>query len=366
MFRSLSGEEKLAGLFEFDVELLSPDNRLDLKALLGQKSRWSCGQSAGAALSQRQYHAYDPLRREAGGNRYYIYRAVLRPTLWYLTQTAIFASTRKTVPDILTQVLGQYQVKIDNRLSYDYRIWGTAQYQESDFDFISRLMEHEGIYYYFTHQQDGHTLVLADAPSAHQELAGYASIPYQLAEGGLVENKDSINSWSVSDAITPSLYSLDDSRFSQAARGCWRRGRIPPRSRRTKPRCSTGPGVIPITPTASFTSRFASREFEAQHEQMSGEGSSQGIAPGYRFQLIQAPRMEDNRAYLVVSALLQENSYASNDNDVGEQRTEFQVVPADINWRPARITPWPKTHGPQLPKWWGRKAKASGPINMAG
>ncbi|WP_422768577.1 type VI secretion system Vgr family protein, partial [Pseudomonas aeruginosa] len=82
---------------------------------------------------------------------------------------------------------------------------------------------------------------------------------------------------------------------------------------------------------------------------MSGEGSSQGIAPGYRFQLIQAPRMEDNRAYLVVSAhyFMQENSYASNDNDVGEQRTEFQVVPADINWRPARITPWPKTHGPQ-------------------
>ncbi|MEB3019416.1 type VI secretion system tip protein VgrG, partial [Streptococcus agalactiae] len=58
---------------------------------------------------------------------------------------------------------------------------------------------------------------------------------------------------------------------------------------------------------------------------------------------------EDNRAYLVVSAhyFMQENSYASNDNDVGEQRTEFQVVPADINWRPARITPWPKTHGPQ-------------------
>ncbi len=65
--------------------------------------------------------------REAGGNRYYIYRAVLRPTLWYLTQNRDFRIYQeKTVPDILTQVLGQYQVKIDNRLSYDYRIWGTA------------------------------------------------------------------------------------------------------------------------------------------------------------------------------------------------------------------------------------------------
>lgn len=43
LFRSLSGEEKLAGLFEFDVELLSPDNRLDLKALLGQKITLGCG-----------------------------------------------------------------------------------------------------------------------------------------------------------------------------------------------------------------------------------------------------------------------------------------------------------------------------------
>lgn len=216
LFRSLSGEEKLAGLFEFDVELLSPDNRLDLKALLGQKITLEL---RGNPLAPRYLNGNITRMtlsgREAGGNRYYIYRAVLRPTLWYLTQNRDFRIYQeKTVPDILTQVLGQYQVKIDNRLSYDYRIWGyCVQYQESDFDFISRLMEHEGIYYYFTHQQDGHTLVLADAPSAHQELAGYASIPYQLAEGGLVENKDSINSWSVSDAITPSLYSLDDYDF---------------------------------------------------------------------------------------------------------------------------------------------------------
>lgn len=223
------------------------------------------------------------------------------------------------------------------------------QYQESDFDFISRLMEHEGIYYYFTHQQDGHTLVLADAPSAHQELAGYASIPYQLAEGGLVENKDSINSWSVSDAITPSLYSLDDYDFRKPRARLLEARQNPASFAQDKAEVFDWPGRYTDHAHGQFYVKVRQQEFEAQHEQMSGEGSSQGIAPGYRFQLIQAPRMEDNRAYLVVSAhyFMQENSYASNDNDVGEQRTEFQVVPADINWRPARITPWPKTHGPQ-------------------
>ena len=77
---------------------------------------------------------------------------------------------------------------------------------------------------------------------------------------------------------------------------------------------------------------------------------------------------EDNQAYLVVSAhyFMQENSYASNDNDAGEQRTEFQVVPAGINWRPARTTPWPKTHGPQTAEVVGPEGETSGPINMAG
>ncbi|RTF33545.1 type VI secretion system Vgr family protein [Serratia marcescens] len=352
LFRSLSGEEKLAGLFEFDVELLSPDNRLDLKALLGQKITLEL---RGNPLAPRYLNGNITRMtlsgREAGGNRYYIYRAVLRPTLWYLTQNRDFRIYQeKTVPDILTQVLGQYQVKIDNRLSYDYRIWGyCVQYQESDFDFISRLMEHEGIYYYFTHQQDGHTLVLADAPSAHQELAGYASIPYQLAEGGLVENKDSINSWSVSDAITPSLYSLDDYDFRKPRARLLEARQNPASFAQDKAEVFDWPGRYTDHAHGQFYVKVRQQEFEAQHEQMSGEGSSQGIAPGYRFQLIQAPRMEDNRAYLVVSAhyFMQENSYASNDNDVGEQRTEFQVVPADINWRPARITPWPKTHGPQ-------------------
>ncbi|MEG7475691.1 type VI secretion system Vgr family protein, partial [Serratia marcescens] len=283
--------------------------------------------------------------------RYYISRAVLRPTLWYLTQNRDFRIYQeKTVPDILTQVLGQYQVKIDNRLSYDYRIWGyCVQYQESDFDFISRLMEHEGIYYYFTHQQDGHTLVLADAPSAHQELAGYASIPYQLAEGGLVENKDSINSCSVSDAITPSLYSLDDYDFRKPRARLLEARQNPASFAQDKAEVFDWPGRYTDHAHGQFYVKVRQQEFEAQHEQMSGEGSSQGIAPGYRFQLTQAPRTEDNQAYLVVSAhyFMQENSYASNDNDAGEQRTEFQVVPAGINWRPARTTPWPKTHGPQ-------------------
>ncbi|CAI1586334.1 type VI secretion system Vgr family protein [Serratia entomophila] len=352
LFKSLSGEEKLSGLFEFDVELLSPGNRLDLKSLLGQKITLELRANPMAPRYLNGNITRMTLAgREVGGDRYYVYRAILRPTLWYLTQNRDFRIYQeKTVPDIITQVLGQYRVKVDNRLSYDYRSWGyCVQYQESDFDFVSRLMEHEGIYYYFTHQQDGHTLVLADAPAAHQALPGYASIPYQLAEGGLVENKDSINSWSVSDAITPSLYSLDDYDFRKPRARLLEARQNPASFAQDKAEVFDWPGRYTDHAHGQFYVKVRQQEFEAQHEQMSGEGNSQGMAPGYRFQLFQAPRPEDDREYLVVSAryLMQENSYSSNDNDSAEQRTEFQVVPADVNWRPPRITPWPKTHGPQ-------------------
>ncbi|MFD1200032.1 type VI secretion system Vgr family protein [Brucella gallinifaecis] len=252
--------------------------------------------------------------------------------------------------DILTEVFGQYQLQVENRLADSYRTWNyCVQFQESDFNFISRLMEHEGIYYYFTHQQSGHTLVLADAPGAHQELSGYANIPYLLPEGGLVGNIDSINSWCVSDSITPSLYSLDDYDFRKPRAHLLETRQNPASFAKDKAEVFDWPGHYTDQEHGQFYVKVRQQELEAQHEQMGGEGNSLGIAPGYRFQLTQAPRPEDNRAYLVISAryFMQAYSYATNDNNAGEQRTEFQVVPADFNWRPQRTTPWPKTHGPQ-------------------
>lgn len=363
LFRRLSGEEKMAGLFEFDVELISSESSIDLKSLLGQKITLELR----AAPQAPRYLSGNVTRmtscgREASGYRRYVYRATLRPSLWYLTQNRDFRIFQeKTVPDILMQVFGKFQFKVDNRLSYKYRTWDyCVQYQESDFDFVSRLMEHEGIYYYFTHQQNDHTLVLADASTAHEVLSGYASIPYLLSENGLAGNPDGISSWCVSDSITPSLYRLDDYDFRKPRAHLQEARQNPASFAQDKAEVFDWPGRYTDQEHGQFYARVRQQELEARHELMEGESNSQGIAPGHRFQLTQAPRIEDNRDYLVVSAryYIEIDNSSTNERYTSEQRTEFSVVPADVNWRPQRITPWPKTHGPQTAEVVGPKGES--------
>lgn len=102
-----------------------------------------------------------------------VYKAVLKPALWLLTQTndcKIFQE--KSVPDILQEILDEYsginyELILNN--SYDPREY-CVQYRESDFNFVSRLMQETGIYYYFTHELGEHKLILTDSASGHSEL----------------------------------------------------------------------------------------------------------------------------------------------------------------------------------------------------
>ncbi|KFK97921.1 MULTISPECIES: type VI secretion system Vgr family protein [unclassified Serratia (in: enterobacteria)] len=352
LFKSLVGHEKLSELYAFEVELLSTINSVNLRELLGKTLTI---EMRSPILPSRFLNGYITrmtlVGRESSGERYYIYRATVQPGLWYLTQNRDFRIWQeKTVPEIISSILSDYQIQLENKLSWSYRQWGyCVQYQESDFDFISRLMEHEGIYYYFRHEMGNHTLVLADEPQAHTKLEGYEFIPYLLTETEESAHTNGIQSWSVSDAITPSLYSLDDYDFRKPRARLLETRQNPTSFAGDKAEVFDWPGHFTDRDHGQFYVRVRQQEFEAQHEKMTGHGSTLGIAPGHTFTLSNAPRVEDQREYLTVEAryFLTESSYSSGDQGSCEHRTEFTVVPSNINWRPSRITSWPKTHGPQ-------------------
>lgn len=120
----------------------------------------------------------------------------------------------QTVPQIVKTLLAEHNVQLEDQLTGDYRLWGyCVQYNESSFNFISRLMELEGIYYYFKHEMGKHTLVLGDAPHHHQPYPGYEMIPYHLTPSGGSTSKEGISQWTLSDRVTPGIYSLDDYDF---------------------------------------------------------------------------------------------------------------------------------------------------------
>ncbi|NHV90791.1 type VI secretion system tip protein VgrG [Cronobacter dublinensis] len=352
LFKSLSGTEQLSALYEFDVEFLSPFNDLDIKGLLGKPVTIEIRNSS---LTPRLLNG-DIIRlsqegQDENGERYYRYRATLCPALWYLTQNRDFRIWQeKTVPEIIRALLNEYQIPFELQLSGEYRNWGyCVQYNESDFDFISRLMEHEGIYYYFRHESESQTLVITDSPFKHRPLQGYDIINWNIPANKTPANAEGIHSWRISGAITPSLYSHDDYDFRKPRARLFEARENPRSFAARKAEIYDWPGRYTDHQHGQNYVKVRQQELESKHEQMSGSANSLGIAPGFTFRFAGAPRREDEGEYLTVRAtyLLTENPYTSSAETPAIHQIDFDVVSADLNWRPQRNTPWPRTYGPQ-------------------
>lgn len=180
---SYTGHEAISELFSFQLELQCEIAGYKFDAILG--SGVSFGVSGRGGGEKRLIHgivtAFSELPRRG---RLFRYRATVSPEVWKLTrkrQSRIFQ--HKTVIEILQTVLAGYGVEYQTQGSYHPREY-CVQYRESDFDFISRLMEEEGICYYFKHEESSHKLVLADTSSTHTEIPGNSRIEYDESEEG--------------------------------------------------------------------------------------------------------------------------------------------------------------------------------------
>ena len=181
-----SAIEGLSELFEFRIEAVSIQGGLDFASALGLGSSVELLTQDG---QKRYFHGVMTEARWAGTQQdLYLYQFVLRPWLWLLTRTSdckIFA--QMTPIDIIKQVFS-------DRGFSDFRDATTGspptleycvQYRETDFAFVSRLMEQYGIYYFFEYQDGKHTLVLADMKASHKPDPDLSSAPYlPSTEGG--------------------------------------------------------------------------------------------------------------------------------------------------------------------------------------
>src|SRR5437899_12155592 len=200
-----TGQESLSRLFNFHLDLIA-ENETDIAfdKLLGQKI------TVRLDLLNREKRYFSGIcNRVSQGERDEVfthYRMEVVPELWKLTkkaQSRIFQ--QMTVPDILKKVLAG--------LAVTYEIQGTfhprdfcVQYRETDFNFVSRLMEEEGIYYYFEHSDGKHTLKLVDSDSGHQKLAGKSSIAYHLPGRTLHGDEEYIQLFRQDQRIQPGTF----------------------------------------------------------------------------------------------------------------------------------------------------------------
>ena len=167
-FRQMTGTESLSELFELDVTFHSKKTGLKPKDILGKDVTLIVETSGGLLKEKTGLRYFNGIvTRFASGGRegqHLVYSAKLRPWLWLASRRSdcrIFQ--KKTAPEIIESVLGPYGFALSKKLKGRHRPWEyCVQYQETDLNFVMRLMEHEGIYFYFEHTKGRHTLVLID------------------------------------------------------------------------------------------------------------------------------------------------------------------------------------------------------------
>jgi type VI secretion system secreted protein VgrG len=194
LLQGFEGREGLNQLFDFNLELLAENaTTVDFDKLIGQKV--SFGVLGDGRAAARDLHGIVvELSQGARDQEFTAYRMRIAPEVWKLTrkfQSRIFQHIN--VPDILKKVLAGFDVTYEIQGTFEQREYCT-QYRETDFDFVSRLMEEEGIYYFFKFTHGGHKLVLANTPPSHPEIPGESKLIYEVVAGG-GRDEERISAW---------------------------------------------------------------------------------------------------------------------------------------------------------------------------
>ncbi|AKL12536.1 TPA: type VI secretion system tip protein VgrG [Kluyvera intermedia] len=356
LFWKLSGREALSEPYALGLTLLGTDARMDRSQLLGKavtvtvptqditSPRYFNGKVTRVAVSAV----------ELSGTRYAVYQLNVESDLWPMQRDRnlrIFQG--QTVPQIVKTLLSENQVNVEDKLTGSYRVWDyCVQYQESSFDFISRLMELEGISYFFRHEAERHVLVLTDAATQHQPFAGYETIPYHVTPSGGSTDEEGISQWALTDSVTPGIYSLDDYDFRKPNAWLFQARQNPVSPQPGSIDVYDWPGRFVEHDHADFYARIRQERWQVEHQQIHGSATALGIAPGNTFTLYNAPFFSDNAEYLTTEAnyWLEENNYASGSGSQTMHRIDFTVIPSTVTYRPAQKSAWPRTYGPQTAK----------------
>jgi type VI secretion system secreted protein VgrG len=351
LFRRMTVTEELGRMFEIDLELVSQQVDIKLSDLLGQGITVKVELPAGG---ERYFHGLVSRFVQEGMQRnYFAYRATLRPWLWFLTRTAdckIFQTM--TVPDIVKQVFGDqgfsdYDAKLNGQYTqWDYRV----QYRETAFDFVSRLMEREGIYYFFKHERGKHTLILCDGPSSHATTSGYETVPY-YPPSRRTPRDEHLWQWQHWQEVQPGKTVLTDYDFTRPATSLLAQLNVSRSHAHAKGEIFDYPGAYQKTADGDAYVKVRLDEWSTQYEQSEGHGDARGLSAGALFSMSGFPRDDQNREYLIVASVcsLQSNEYeTATAGDAGPDfECRLRAISNAQTFRPPRITPAARVQGPQ-------------------
>jgi type VI secretion system secreted protein VgrG len=345
-----TGREEISRLFSFRLDMLSESDGLAAKDIVGKSVTWTVKHADG---TNPRYFNGMVSRFTAGpkGMRELRhYQAEVVPWLWFLTRTAdcrIFQN--KTAPQIIEQIfkdLGFSAYKLTLQGSYAKREY-CVQYRETDFNFVSRLMEEEGIFYFFKHESGKHTLTLADKKSAYADCTEN-EVAYS-GGGALIPNH--INRWEHGYEFRPGKWAQTDYNFETPATD------LMTTSTTTMPIPDSKsyevydyPGEYAVKADGTELTKIRMEEEEAAYEVAHGASGCRTFTPGGKFTLKKHDCTSEQGKGYVLTALEHaavDETYTAGASGAQTYSNTFTCIPATVQFRPARTTPRPVVKGPQ-------------------
>ncbi|MER3430669.1 MAG: hypothetical protein C4324_06430 [Blastocatellia bacterium] len=376
LIKRLRAYEAISQLFQYEIEALHEETDagasptvIDPQRVIGQPMVVHAKQLDGAS---RYFHGICTRFVQGTRNeRFTKYQIIVRPRVWLLTQihqSRIFQ--QKSVPDILRTVLEGIDVKFELQGTYQPRNY-CVQYRETDWNFVARLMEEEGIYFFFEHGEQMHRMIIADTPQSNVKLPGKTKIPFRLdISSNLEEWQGSITAFRLENSLNTGKVTLWDhnfelpgkrletvqvSRFTIGGNQQLEHYDFPGEYAKRFDGIAPGGGeqsdeLSKIFDDNKRTVSLRQQEIDVEYKDGFGTSDCCALTPGYRFELEKYSIAAENGDHLLVSVrtdAIQSPSYFSDEEVENAYQCQFVALPYSTPFRPARRTRKPLVRGSQ-------------------
>jgi type VI secretion system secreted protein VgrG len=353
LLQDFHGAEGISQLFHFSADLFSENHSISLSEIIGKKVTIEMELPK---KGKRYWNGYVSRFAYAGRDtRFTRYQIQVVPWLWFLTRTAdcqIFQ--QKTIPEIIKKVFqdhGFQDFTDRTQATYVQREY-VVQYRETAFNFVSRLMEEYGIFYFFEHDENSHKLIFADKPQASKNCPVQYKVRFNFSVGVESEDEDFVTGWDAQQELRPGKYALTDYNFQTPNTSLMANVQtVAEVGGNAKYEIYDYPGIYTSKSEGDTVTKLRMEEEEVLHQVIAGSGSCRTFAAGYKFHVDEHARQDMNGDYLlteVTHAASVGETYTSADRGSHESYSNnFTCMPFAVPFRPQRLTPKPVIQGPQ-------------------
>jgi len=343
-------------LFHFDLELAAESSNIALEEVVGNEALLGLLSDTGGNGGERWIHGVvNEVAQLETRDKLTIYRASVVPSVWRLDQgrdSRIFQN--QDIESIICGLLKKARIK------HSFRVKGAlekreycVQYRESDWAFISRLLEEEGFYYYFEHRKYEHdkyehVLHMADGVEFYPDIPDSKTVSLH-APDSMEPGAEHITDFNVRQRLCPERVTLSDFNFKKPSLDLKSKD---PAQQESGVEIYDYPGLYEEPDSGEKLAGVRLDEARAAGTQAEGTSTCPRFAAGHLFNLEDHPRKDlNNKPYLLTRVVHEVTKSAGADTGALDRRCQyanvFLCVPGKVRFRPPQITPKPMVRGVQ-------------------